>query len=236
MALFNSKILYAFLLLAVALFIASFVYIRFTGYGILGGDAVGGAVHLSWIDSSSNEDGFRIERSDNFSSFVEIDVVEAGVELYIDSAVTEGWTYSYRIRAYNSNGNSSYSNVVNVTVPLNGPAGTSSGGGGGGGGGSGGSSSGSGITGGVVLGNDSLGQGQQSSGEPSGESSSSLDSQNSGSSKISGRAIGEDLPLGKISIFGIIFIIVCLIVFILYKIFHHSSVMNVSNKKVAANI
>ena len=108
--------------------------------------------------------------------------------------------------------------------------------GGGGGGGSGGSSSGSGITGGVVLGNDSLGQGQQSSGEPSGESSSSLDSQNSGSSKISGRAIGEDLPLGKISIFGIIFIIVCLIVFILYKIFHHSSVMNVSNKKVAANI
>ena len=233
MVLFSSKILFALLILVVSVFFVSFVYVRFTGYDILGGDAIGGSVHLSWSDGSSNEYGFRIERSDSTpSSFVEIDVAGADVELYIDSAVTEGTTYFYRIRAYNSNGNSSYSNVINITVPLSGS--TSSGGGGGGsGGGSGGSSSGGGITGGAVLGNDSLGQGSQSSGEPSGEpSSSNSNSQNSGTRTISGRAIGEDFSLGKISLFGIIAIAGVLIAFVLYKIFHRSQATAGATEKV----
>ncbi len=77
-------------------------------------------VALTWSDNSNNESGFRIERSAGGSAYSEIDTVSANSESLTDSAVTEGTTYNYRVRAYNSFGNSAYSNLLAVTIPQSG--------------------------------------------------------------------------------------------------------------------
>jgi Calx-beta domain len=63
---------------------------------------------LSWTDNSNNEDGFRIERRISGGSFAQIAVVAANVTSFIDSGVTAGTTYCYRVRAYNQAGASAY--------------------------------------------------------------------------------------------------------------------------------
>jgi glucose/arabinose dehydrogenase len=77
-----------------------------------------GQATLSWIDSANSETGFRIERklaADPDSSYAEITTVGSNVTSYINSMIAAG-TYSYRVRAYNSGGNSGYSNSANATV------------------------------------------------------------------------------------------------------------------------
>ncbi len=77
-------------------------------------------VALTWSDNSNNESGFRIERSSGGSAYSEIATVGTDSESFTDSAVTEGTTYNYRVRAYNSFGNSAYSNLLAVTIPQSG--------------------------------------------------------------------------------------------------------------------
>ncbi|MEQ8201501.1 MAG: stalk domain-containing protein [Syntrophomonadaceae bacterium] len=77
-------------------------------------------VALKWSDNSNNESGFRIERSTGGSAYSEIATVGADGESYTDSAVTPGNTYDYRVRAYNSFGNSAYTNPLAVTIPQSG--------------------------------------------------------------------------------------------------------------------
>lgn len=72
---------------------------------------------LTWADNSTNESGFRIERSTNGTTYTEIATVGANVVSYVDSGLPNATTYWYRIRAYNSSGNSSYSNVATGTTP-----------------------------------------------------------------------------------------------------------------------
>ena len=67
----------------------------------------GSAAALSWTDNSSNEDGFKIERSDNGGAFSQVATVSANVTTYDDPGLGVG-TYAYRVRAYNSGGNSGY--------------------------------------------------------------------------------------------------------------------------------
>jgi hypothetical protein len=74
-------------------------------------------IDLSWTDNADNEDGFSIERSPDGSSFSEIDTVGANVTTYNDTTVSELTTYYYQVRAYNSGGNSDYSNTDNATTP-----------------------------------------------------------------------------------------------------------------------
>ena len=72
-------------------------------------------VNLDWLDRSSNEDGFRIERCQGSCvSFTEIATVGANVSTYINTGLSASTTYRYRVRAYNSAGSSSYSNVARV--------------------------------------------------------------------------------------------------------------------------
>ncbi|MBN2181846.1 MAG: fibronectin type III domain-containing protein [Sedimentisphaerales bacterium] len=73
-------------------------------------------IGLSWVDNSSNEAGFNIERW-NGVVFVEIATVGANVTTFIDSGLSEGTTYTYRVCAYNSAGASSYSNEASATTP-----------------------------------------------------------------------------------------------------------------------
>lgn len=75
-------------------------------------------VWLNWTDNSSDEQGFKIERSISATGgFVQIATVGANVKAYSDTAVQSKKTYYYRVRAYNSNNvNSAYSNTANVYV------------------------------------------------------------------------------------------------------------------------
>ncbi|VGO15085.1 hypothetical protein PDESU_03665 [Pontiella desulfatans] len=68
----------------------------------------GAELQLSWADSSSNEDGFKIERKSGTNSFLQIDSTAANVTTYSDTGLIKGMLYTYRVRAYNSIGDSFY--------------------------------------------------------------------------------------------------------------------------------
>ena len=73
--------------------------------------ALAAQLTLTWTDNSSDEWGFRIERRFNpAGSYSEITIVDPNVTSYVDTTVTPGQDYCYRIRAYNSAGTSEYSN------------------------------------------------------------------------------------------------------------------------------
>lgn len=78
--------------------------------------AVGGKrkVTISWADNSSNETGFKIERSTNGTTFTQVTTVGAGVTSYTNTGLTSGTTYYYRVRATNANGDSAYSNTASA--------------------------------------------------------------------------------------------------------------------------
>lgn len=70
-------------------------------------------INLNWADNSANETGFKIERSTNAgTNWLLKDSVGANVIAYSDSGLTANTIYHYRVYAYNSAGNSQYSNVA----------------------------------------------------------------------------------------------------------------------------
>jgi hypothetical protein len=82
-------------------------------------------INLAWTDTSSNEDGFKIERCQGAgcSSFSQIATVGAGVTSFPDTALAASTSYSYRVRAYNAGGDSGFSNTASATT-LGGPSNT----------------------------------------------------------------------------------------------------------------
>jgi hypothetical protein len=83
--------------------------------GYLGGGAAAGQINLGWTDSSSDEEGFRIERSTAGGAFTEIASVGAGVTGYSDTAINYSTTYTYQVRAWNAGGVSNPSPPMTVT-------------------------------------------------------------------------------------------------------------------------
>jgi hypothetical protein len=74
-------------------------------------------INLSWSDNSDNEQGFIIESSvDGNSGWTEIASVSTDVNTYSDTGLDAGSTYFYRVFAYNSAGNSTYSDMTNATT------------------------------------------------------------------------------------------------------------------------
>jgi FtsP/CotA-like multicopper oxidase with cupredoxin domain len=71
-------------------------------------------IDLSWSDNSGNETGFRIERATGAGAFVEIGTVAADVTAYSDTTVLSGTFYSYRVIAFNVDGDSLPSNTVTI--------------------------------------------------------------------------------------------------------------------------
>jgi len=68
-------------------------------------------IDLNWDDMSDNEDGFRVERKQGSGgTWSKIDTVEANTESYSDSGLECDTWYYYRVQAYNSEGESAYSN------------------------------------------------------------------------------------------------------------------------------
>jgi subtilisin family serine protease len=79
----------------------------------------GYAVGLEWADNSVIEDGFVIERAPHGGVFSQIGEVGANVISAVDSGVSEGTTYYYRVYAFNhSYGASAYSSTVTAATPI----------------------------------------------------------------------------------------------------------------------
>lgn len=78
-----------------------------------------GAIRLQWVDASTNEEGFRIERSLSaaFTLFDVLGTVAAGVHTYTDDTAPPGVLVYYRIVAYNAGGVGT-SVVVSATARL----------------------------------------------------------------------------------------------------------------------
>ncbi len=82
-------------------------------------------IDLLWTDNSDKESGFKIERKIGVDgTYSQIATVGANIITYSDTGLTPGTTYYYQIRAYNSFGDSAYSNEANAATtspppPLN---------------------------------------------------------------------------------------------------------------------
>ncbi|MFA5779951.1 MAG: fibronectin type III domain-containing protein [Elusimicrobiota bacterium] len=72
-------------------------------------------INLSWTESVVVT-GFKIERSPDNTTFTQIASVTP--KSYSDTGLTAATTYWYRVRAYNSDGNSAYSNVASTRTSL----------------------------------------------------------------------------------------------------------------------
>jgi len=79
-------------------------------------------VKITWNDNSTNEIGFIIERKTGDTTSVDpfsvIDSVGADEVSFIDSAVVEFTTYTYRVNAFNLFLVSDYSNMASITTAL----------------------------------------------------------------------------------------------------------------------
>lgn len=73
-------------------------------------------VRLTWQDNAEDEDGFSIERSTNGVDWSEIGTVAANATQFDDPNAEKGATYYYRVRAFNANGYSDYSGVIEVAT------------------------------------------------------------------------------------------------------------------------
>jgi len=72
---------------------------------------------ITWDDMSTDEAGFKIERKDGEEgSYRNVATVGANATTYTDKGLIPGVTYYYRVSAYNSSGNSLYSNEIRVDI------------------------------------------------------------------------------------------------------------------------
>ncbi len=78
--------------------------------------ASSGGINLTWTDGSDNEDGFKVERSADGSTFTEVGTVTANIAAYSETGLAASTRYYYRVFAYNSTGNSAYSNMADATT------------------------------------------------------------------------------------------------------------------------
>ena len=71
---------------------------------------------LSWTDASTNEDGFHVQRKTGTGgTYATLATVAAGTTGYVDGTVTAGTIYCYHVSAYNTAGDSAYSNEACAT-------------------------------------------------------------------------------------------------------------------------
>ena len=75
-------------------------------------------VELSWDDNATNERGYKIERRfAGGGSYLVVHTTLENVQAWTDTDVFRGTTYEYRIRAFNDESTSAYTENVQVTVP-----------------------------------------------------------------------------------------------------------------------
>jgi hypothetical protein len=80
---------------------------------------------VSWDASTGVPVGYKVERAPGLNAttgFVEVGSVLAPVVSWVDTTVAASTPYSYRVRAYNADAYSGYSNVASTTTRGNGPS------------------------------------------------------------------------------------------------------------------
>ena len=73
-------------------------------------------VNLTWSDNSSNEAGFRMERSTDGVNFALAASLTANGTSYSNTNLPAGTAYTFRIRAYDGPNNSAWSNTASATT------------------------------------------------------------------------------------------------------------------------
>jgi Matrixin/Fibronectin type III domain/Bacterial pre-peptidase C-terminal domain len=74
-------------------------------------------VDLTWTDQSNDEDGFRVERSTDGTTFTFVANVGANATGYAVTGLSASTTYYFRVRAYNAVGDSAWSDTAQATTP-----------------------------------------------------------------------------------------------------------------------
>jgi len=76
-------------------------------------------INLQWTDNATNEQGFEIERctGSGCSNFALLTTVGANTTSLSNTGLAANTTYRYRVRAYNADGDSAYSNTAAATTP-----------------------------------------------------------------------------------------------------------------------
>lgn len=69
-----------------------------------------GGLHVMWTDNSTDETGFELERKAGTGEFAKVATLPANADNKMDSTVTAGTTYTYRVRAIGPGGPSDWSN------------------------------------------------------------------------------------------------------------------------------
>jgi len=74
-------------------------------------------INLAWTDNASSETGFKVERKMGASgTYAEIASLGANITAYSNTGLTNATQYFYRVRAFNANGHSAYSNEAEGTT------------------------------------------------------------------------------------------------------------------------
>ena len=76
----------------------------------------GSQINLTWADTSSNESGFKIERSTATAGWAQIGTTGANVASFSSTGLAGSTAYSYRVRATSTAGDSAYSNTASATT------------------------------------------------------------------------------------------------------------------------
>jgi len=84
--------------------------------------AKGASFTLTWTDNSDNETGFKIERKlGTTGTFAEIGQVGVDINTFVD-VPPDSQEYCYQVRAFNSSGDSPYSNEACGTGSISAPS------------------------------------------------------------------------------------------------------------------
>lgn len=74
--------------------------------------ALSGGAHLTWTDTSDNEEHFMIMRKTATTQYSDVDMVTFNTTTYHDSSVTAGTAYTYKVVAMNAKGEASSNEVM----------------------------------------------------------------------------------------------------------------------------
>jgi hypothetical protein len=74
------------------------------------------SVSLTWNDNATDEDGYELEKSDDNEVFHVIKTLRKDSKSIDDGGLRPGAFYWYRVRAFNENGKSEYSNTVSASI------------------------------------------------------------------------------------------------------------------------
>jgi hypothetical protein len=83
------------------------------------------SIRLNWSDNSSNETGFKIEQSDDGTTFTQVATVAQNIETYVVTGLSSNTQYWFQVRAYNYSGNSAYTTAATgvtfaaIAIPTN---------------------------------------------------------------------------------------------------------------------